>query len=131
MAPTILYIDDERDLTDVLRYQLTKYGYQVLTAASGQEALEMIQSRSPDLIVLDLLLPDIDGFGICEILRQSAATAAIPIIIASGWSSSDARNLGLDLGALDYVTKPFSVKILVEKIRRLLDLRSAVPTLNA
>ena len=69
------------------------------------------------------MLPDIDGFGVCEILRRQPATATIPIVIVSAWAAPDSRHLGLELGALDYVTKPFSPKTLVERVQRLLDLR--------
>jgi DNA-binding response OmpR family regulator len=71
------------------------------------------------------MLPDLDGFGVCEILRREPATATIPIIIISAWASLDSRNLGLELGALDYITKPFSPQQLVERVNRLLDLRAA------
>jgi DNA-binding response OmpR family regulator len=122
---TILSVDDERDVTDLVRFHLTRAGFEVLTAASGRAALDTIAVRRPDLIILDLMLPDIDGFGICEILRRQAATATIPIIILSAWSTNDARNLGLELGALDYVTKPFSPKKLVERVNHLLHLRKS------
>jgi len=131
MTPTILSVDDEDDVTALVRFHLLKAGYQVLTASCGREALHLIQSRLPDLILLDLMLPDIDGFGVCEILRREAATAAIPIVILTAWATSDARNLGLELGALDYMTKPFSPKELVERVRRLLDLRLPSPNLRA
>jgi DNA-binding response OmpR family regulator len=75
-------------------------------------------------VLLDLMLPDIDGFAICEILRRQAATATIPIVIVSAWQSDDSRGLGLELGALDFLTKPFSPKVLVERVMRLLNLRT-------
>ena len=103
---TILSVDDERDVTELVRYHLSREGYDVVTASSGREALDTIKARKPDLILLDLMLPDIDGFSICEILRRHAATAKIPIVILSAWATFDARNLGLELGALDYLTKP-------------------------
>ncbi len=120
MAPTVLSVDDEPDVTALVRFHLTRAGYEVRTAASGREALESIRTRRPDLVLLDLMLPDIDGFGVCEILRRSAATAAVPILILSAWTTPDARLLGLELGALDYVRKPFSPKDLVERVNRLL-----------
>ncbi|HSY53180.1 MAG TPA: response regulator [Opitutaceae bacterium] len=123
MPALILSVDDEPDVTDLVRFNLTKAGYRVLTAASGREALETIQLHRPDLILLDLMLPDIDGFGICEILRRQPATATIPVIILTAWATTDARHLGLDLGALDYLTKPFSPKELTARVQRLLDLR--------
>jgi two-component system, OmpR family, alkaline phosphatase synthesis response regulator PhoP len=123
MSALILTVDDERDVTDLVSFHLNRAGYDVLTASSGREALEIIQHHRPDLIVLDLMLPDIDGFGVCEILRRQASTATIPVVILTAWATDDAQHLGLELGALDYLTKPFSPKALVERIRRLLDLR--------
>lgn len=125
MPSTILSVDDERDVTDLVRFHLSRAGFDVITASSGRAALETIAARAPDLIILDLMLPDIDGFGICEILRRQPATATIPIVILSAWATHDARNLGLELGALDYVTKPFSPKKLVERVQHLLSLRES------
>jgi two-component system alkaline phosphatase synthesis response regulator PhoP len=125
MAPFILSVDDEPDVTDLVSFHLTKAGYQVRTAASGREALEIIQLQRPDLILLDLMLPDIDGFGVCEILRRHPRTATIPIVILTAWATTDARHLGLDLGALDYLTKPFSPRELTARVQHLLELRPA------
>jgi DNA-binding response OmpR family regulator len=119
MPHSILAVDDERDVTELIRFHLSRAGYEVLTASSGREAIETIRCCRPDLVLLDLMLPDIDGFGVCEILRRNAATAAIPIMILSAWATTDARHLGLELGALDYVTKPFSPSDLVDRINRL------------
>jgi DNA-binding response OmpR family regulator len=124
---TILSVDDEQDVTDLVRFNLTRVGYDVLTAASGREALDTIRIRPPDLIILDLMLPDIDGFGVCEILRRQPSTATIPIVILTAWATTDAQHLGLELGALDYLTKPFSPRELVERVRRLLSLRPVAP----
>jgi DNA-binding response OmpR family regulator len=125
VPPTILSVDDERDVTDLVRFHLARAGYRVLTAACGREALDTIAAQRPDLIILDLMLPDIDGFGVCEILRRHAATAMIPIIILTAWATNDAQHLGLELGALDYMTKPFSPKLLVERVQHLLNLRES------
>lgn len=129
MSATILTIDDESDVTELISFHLREAGYAVLTAGSGQEALELVQRCAPHLILLDLNLPDIDGFGICEILRREPITATIPIVIVTAWATTDAHRLGLELGALDYITKPFSPKELVSRVRRLLDLRSATAML--
>ena len=120
MTPVILSVDDEQDVTDLVRFHFGKAGYEVLTAASGREAIETIRCHRPDLVLLDLMLPDIDGFGVCEILRRTANTAAIPIVILSAWSTTDSRHVGLELGVLDYVTKPFGPKDLVFRVSRLL-----------
>lgn len=125
MPSTILSVDDERDVTDLVSFHLTRAGFSVLTAATGREALDTIAVQCPDLIILDLMLPDIDGFGVCEILRRHAATATIPIVILTAWATNDAQHLGLELGALDYMTKPFSPKKLVERVQHLLSLRES------
>jgi DNA-binding response OmpR family regulator len=123
MRPLILAVDDERDVTDLVAFQLTRAGCTVLTAGNGRQALASVRERRPDLIILDLMLPDIDGFGICEILRRTPATATIPVVLLTAWATSDARHLGLELGALDYITKPFSSRDLVDRVQRLLALR--------
>lgn len=124
MSCTILSVDDERDVTELVAFHLTRAGCTVITAASGRQALELIHTRRPDLVILDLMLPDIDGFGVCEILRRQPETAALPIIILTAWATSDARHLGLELGALDYLTKPFSPKNLVDRVKGMLDRRA-------
>jgi CheY-like chemotaxis protein len=124
VSAMILSVDDESDITDLVSFHLTRAGYEVTTAASGREALDAVQARRPDLILLDLMLPDIDGFGVCEILRRAPDTATIPIVIVSAWSTTDTRELGLELGALDYMTKPFSPRDLTGRVRHLLNLRS-------
>ncbi len=126
MPLTVLTVDDERDVTDLIRFHLSRIGLTVLTAANGRQALGAIEARRPDLVLLDLMLPDIDGFGVCEILRRQPETATIPIILLTAWSTSDARHLGLELGALDYLTKPFSPKELVERVQRTLALKPAL-----
>ncbi|HWA26475.1 MAG TPA: response regulator [Lacunisphaera sp.] len=120
----ILAVDDEPDLIDLMQYHLARAGHQVTTAANGWEAIHAIRLQRPDLILLDLMLPDLDGFGVCEILRRDPKTATIPIVIVSAWSSPDSRNLGLELGALDYLTKPFSPHELVERVNRLVEARA-------
>jgi two-component system, OmpR family, alkaline phosphatase synthesis response regulator PhoP len=123
MRAKILSVDDEQDVTDLVQFNLTRAGYDVVTADCGRAALRAVELHHPDLILLDLMLPDIDGFGICEILRRSPDTASIPIVILTAWATTDARSLGLELGALDYLTKPFSPRELTERVRRLLSLR--------
>jgi two-component system, OmpR family, alkaline phosphatase synthesis response regulator PhoP len=129
VRPLILTVDDEQDVTNLVEFHLTRAGCEVVTAANGRDALAAVAARRPDLILLDLMLPDIDGFGICEILRRDSATAAIPIVILTAWATTDARSLGLELGALDYLTKPFSPRELTERVQRLVNLRhdSAIP----
>ena len=125
LAPArILAVEDEPDLIELIKYHLLRAGHLVATAGTGWDALEQIRRERPDLILLDLMLPDLDGFGVCEILRRDPATVTIPIIIVSAWSSPDTRNLGLELGALDYLTKPFSPHDLVERVNHFLEARA-------
>jgi DNA-binding response OmpR family regulator len=123
MSYSILSVDDEPDVTALVRFHFSKAGYEVLTAASGREAIETIRCRHPDLVLVDLMLPDIDGLGLCEIIRQNAATAAVPIVILTAWVTAEARRAGLELGASDYITKPFSPRDLVDRVARLLGQR--------
>ncbi len=121
----ILAVDDEPELTDLVQYHLGRAGHRVVTAANGRQAIESVKRERPDLILLDLMLPDLDGFGVCEILRQNPLTATIPVIIISAWASPDTRNLGLELGALDYITKPFNPHELVERVNRFVGARAS------
>jgi DNA-binding response OmpR family regulator len=123
MPHTILTVDDESAVTDLIAYHLGRVGHQVFTAASGREALEAVRTHHPDLMILDLMLPDLDGFGVCEILRQNPATATLPVIILSAWTSSEARDVGLELGALEFLCKPFSPLQLVARVNQLLELK--------
>lgn len=120
----VLVVDDEPEIAELLRYHLTRAGHRVSKAHNGWEALATVRDDRPDLLLLDLMLPDLDGFGVCEILRRDPATATLPIVIISAWASGDSRNLGLELGALDYVTKPFSPLAIVERVNRILDQRA-------
>ncbi len=120
----ILAVDDEPELTELMHFHLVRAGHDVVTAANGWEAIASIKQRRPDIILLDLMLPDLDGFGVCELLRRDPLTATIPIIIISAWASTDSRNLGLELGALDYITKPFSPQDLVQRVNRLMQARA-------
>lgn len=123
-AANILAVDDEPALTELIQFHLKRAGHRVTIAANGWEAIDCVKQQRPDIILLDLMLPDLDGFGVCEILRRDPLTATIPIIIVSAWSSPDSRNLGLELGALDYITKPFSPQELVERVNRLIHVRA-------
>lgn len=127
MPFSILCVEDEQDLSSLVRFHLEHAGFLVETAETGRAAIQSVSRHRPDLILLDLMLPDIDGFGVCEILRRSAATATIPIVMVTAWASNDARDIGLELGALDYVRKPFSPNELVNRVQRLLALSPGHP----
>jgi two-component system phosphate regulon response regulator PhoB len=115
----ILIIEDERALTDVLEYNLKREGYDTLTAHDGQEGLRKAQTLLPDLILLDLMLPGLSGFDVCRELRGGERTRDIPIIILSAKAEETDQVVGFSLGADDYVTKPFSVKVLLQRIKAL------------
>jgi two-component system phosphate regulon response regulator PhoB len=125
---TILIVDDEPDIVDMLRFNLAREGYRVLSAPSGEQALREIQRETPDLVVLDLMLPGIDGLEVCKQLRESSATAMLPIIMVTARTEDADMVAGLELGADDYVTKPFSPRVLSARIKTLLNRRRAAAT---
>lgn len=123
MSKTILVVDDEPAVTDLLAYNLRKANYEVLTASDGREALECARQSGPDLILLDLMLPEIDGLEVCRELRK---TSEVPIIMITARSEEIDRVVGLELGADDYVPKPFGVRELLARIKAVLR-RAAQP----
>ena len=120
MRKKILVVEDDTDLLEIMRLSLKGAGYSIATATNGIEALKKARTLSPDLILLDLVLPELDGFAVCETLRRDRATAEVPIIVVTGLSSEFTRLAGLESGATDYVTKPVSPMALVSKIDALL-----------
>src|SRR6185295_15209614 len=117
MNRKVLVVDDDRKTVDLVRLYLEKDGYQVLLAYDGQQALELARQKLPDLLVLDVMLPKLDGLDLCRVLR---AETAVPIILLTARTTEDDKLLGLDLGADDYVTKPFSPRELLARIRAVL-----------
>ena len=120
MKARILVVDDEPDVLQLVEYNLSAADYDVATASDGSEALKKARSLSPNLIILDLMLPEMDGLEVCKLLRRDQSTAAIPIIMLTAKAAEMDRVLGLELGADDYVTKPFSPRELVLRVKRLL-----------
>jgi len=118
--PTILLVDDEEDIVELLELNLLREGYKVLTCGTGEQALEIAHSKLPNLMILDLMLPGIDGLEVCKRLRSDPKTERLPIIILSAKGEEADIVTGLELGADDYVTKPFSGKVLVARVRRVL-----------
>jgi two-component system phosphate regulon response regulator PhoB len=117
---TILIIEDERDLLDLVAFNLEREGYRVLTSLDGKDGLETARTRSPDLVILDLMLPGIMGTDICRILKNSEKTANIPIIMLTAKGEEIDRVVGFEVGADDYVVKPFSNRELMLRIRAVL-----------
>lgn len=127
MKPKILVVDDEPDALEVLGFKLKEAGYNPVFAADGARALAVARDEIPALIVLDLMLPEVDGLEVCRILRRDATTAAIPIIMLTARAAEMDRVVGLEIGADDYVTKPFSPRELVLRIKKLLSRAPAEP----
>src|SRR5258706_353925 len=117
MNRRILIVDDDRKTAELIRMYLERDGYQPLVAHDGRQALELARQRRPDLIVLDLMLPMVDGLDVCRLLR---AESRVPIIMLTARTTEDDKLLGLDLGADDYITKPFSPRELVARVRAVL-----------
>jgi len=120
MKAKILVVDDEPDVLHLVQYNLNAADYDVVTASDGEQALKKVRTAPPDLIILDLMLPEIDGLEVCKLLRRDQTTASIPIIMLTAKAAEMDRVLGLELGADDYVTKPFSPRELVLRVKRLL-----------
>jgi len=121
---TIVVVEDEADIREVLIYNLEREGYQVFGEADGIKGLKMIQKMIPDLVLLDLMLPGLDGLQICKQLKDNSATHQISIVMVSARSSESDIVLGLELGADDYVTKPFSPRELLARVRAVLRRRT-------
>ncbi len=127
MARKILVVDDEPVLVETIAYNLEQAGYQVLTAADGRSALEAARRETPDLVILDLMLPEMDGLEVCRQLRREHTTATIPIMMLTAKGDEIDKVVGLEVGADDYVTKPFGRRELLARVRALLR-RADYPT---
>jgi len=121
MKTNILVVDDEPDLLELIDTNLKAAGFNVLTAASGREGLRQAREAKPQLILLDVMLPEMDGLEVCKALRRDPATKSIPIVMLTARATEIDRVLGLELGADDYVTKPFSIRELVLRVKKLLN----------
>lgn len=119
-SPHILVIDDELDILELLHYNLAKLGYDVTCASSGEDALTKLPLCQPDLVLLDLMLPGIDGLEVCKAMKRSAQMATIPIIMLSARGEETDIVIGLELGADDYLTKPFSPSVLLARVKAVL-----------
>ena len=123
----ILIVEDEEDVRELLRYNLEKNGYQIEAALDGKAALTRARSAKPDLVLLDLMLPKIDGLQVCRSLKGDAATADIPVIMLTAKGTEADIVTGLEMGADDYITKPFSPRVLLARIKAVLRRRSQPP----
>ncbi len=116
----ILIVEDEEDIASLLEYHFQKAGFRTDKAADGESALRLVESRTPDLIILDLMLPKVDGLDVCKLLRREKKTQNLPIIMLTARGDEVDRVLGLELGADDYVVKPFSPRELILRARAIL-----------
>jgi DNA-binding response OmpR family regulator len=116
----LLIVEDNTELLELMRLGLKQAGFSISTATNGVDALKKARSTTPDLIVLDLILPELDGFAVCEALKRSPDTSAIPIILLTGLTSEFTRYAGIESGADEYITKPISPEQLVAKIKQTL-----------
>ena len=117
---TILIIEDEKNIQELLKYNLEEAGYHTLKAVKGNEGLQLAQKQKPDLVLLDLMLPELSGIEVCKILKNNSATSPIPIIMLTAKGTETDKIIGLELGADDYITKPFSPRELLARIKAVL-----------
>ncbi len=117
---TILVVDDEADLCELIRYNLAREGYGVVCVDSGERAIEVIGEEAPDLVILDVMLPGLDGLEVCRRLKFTAKTSNLPVIMLTAKSEEVDIVTGLECGADDYLTKPFSLRVLLARVRALL-----------
>ncbi len=131
--PTVLVVEDEDTLRETLAFNLQEENYKVLVASDGEAGLELIRSRRPDLVVLDIMLPRLDGLAVCRIARKDPDTAHIPIIMLTARGTEGDKMVGLDSGADDYITKPFGLGEFLARVRAVLRRSAAAggPTLPA
>ncbi len=127
MGLKILIVDDEQDIVDLVGYNLEKAGYKTLRAYDGEAGLKKALGESPDLVVLDVMLPGLDGWEVCKRIRSNEKTARLPVMMLTAKGDETEKILGLELGADDYLTKPFSPKELVARVRALLRRAAKAP----
>jgi phosphate regulon transcriptional regulator PhoB len=120
MKAKVLVVDDEKDILELVTYNLKKEGFETATSTSGDEALRMIRKGRYDLIILDLMLPGVQGIELCKILKSSDETSSIPVIMLTAKNEELDKVLGLEMGADDYVTKPFSPRELIARVKAVL-----------
>ncbi len=116
----ILVVDDEVNITQILEFSIGSEGYQVITASNGEEAIDKARNEQPDLIILDIMMPKIDGYEACRILKTSPLTKNIPVVLLTAKGREIDKKLGYEVGATDYIIKPFSPNRLIDRIHELL-----------
>ncbi|MGZ6276006.1 MAG: response regulator transcription factor, partial [Syntrophales bacterium] len=124
MPKKILIVDDEKDIVDLISYNLEKEGFTALKAYNGERALKLVDEKRPDLVILDLMLPGMRGLEVCKFIRKNPETETLPIIMLTAKGDQVDKILGLEMGADDYITKPFSLRELAARVRAVLRRRS-------
>ncbi len=120
----ILIIEDEEQMVEMLKMRLEANNYEVLSTDDGKKGLEMAQKQNPDLIILDLMIPKMDGFKVCGLLKRDSRYSRIPIILFTARAQESDKRMGKEIGADAYITKPFEPKVLLEKIEELLKVQN-------
>ncbi len=126
----ILAVDDESDILELIRFNLEREGYKVSSAMTGEDCIKKTKEKLPDLLILDLMLPGMDGLDVCKVLKNDVKTSHIPIVILSAKGDESDIVAGLELGADDYITKPFSPKVLVSRVKTVLRRSAAAQASN-
>ncbi len=126
----ILVVDDEKDIVDLVTYNLEREGYVTIRAYDGHATLEMIKKNRPAMVILDLMLPGIDGMEICRYIRKNTHTERLPVIMLTAKSEAVDRIIGLEIGADDYLTKPFNVRELLARVKAVLRRTDAIPRVD-
>ena len=126
LSKHILVVEDEPDTAELLEFHLENAGYKVTITEDGYQALKKIHKLKPDLLILDLMIPEIDGFEVCRLIRKDPATESLPVMMCTAKSDETSKIQGLDFGADDYVTKPFSPREVVLRVKNLLKRRESV-----
>ena len=116
----ILVVDDEINITQILQFSIGAEGYEVITAQNGEEAIDKARREQPDLIILDIMMPRIDGYEACRILKANPMTKNIPVVLLTAKGRDIDKRLGQEVGAIDYIVKPFSPNKLIDRIHKLL-----------
>ena len=125
--PLVLVVDDEEDILELLEYNLSRNGFEVEAVATGEDALAAVKRKRPDLVLLDLMLPGVDGLEVCRQLRREESTADLPVVMLTALGEEAEVVAGLELGADDYVPKPFSPRVLVARLKAVLRRRGSAP----
>lgn len=116
----VLVVDDEENITQILEFSIAAEGYEVITASNGEEAIEKARREQPNLIILDIMMPKVDGYEACRVLKSNPMTKKIPVILLTAKGREIDKRLGFEVGAADYIVKPFSPSKLIEKVNEYL-----------